>query len=137
MRPLNLRFGHSYESTSAGIVIPVFLVHGSESVEVKAKVDTGAAFCLFDRLHGETLGLDVEAGELQRFRTVTGRFAAFGHELTLRSYTFEWTSTVYFYEDLNSHGNFLGRSGWLDRVRMGLVHHDERIYVEPYDEITQ
>jgi hypothetical protein len=29
--------------------------------------------------------------------------------------------------------NVLGRTGWLVRVRLGLIHHDNMIYFAPYD----
>jgi hypothetical protein len=103
-------------------------------VRTDARLDTGAAFCLFDRLQAELLGLTVESGLPQKFRTVTGSFVAFGHALTIRTYDLEWVSTVYFYEDETVHGNFLGRIGWLDRVRLGLIHHDQRIHICAYDD---
>ncbi len=31
--------------------------------------------------------------------------------------------------------NVLGRIGWLDRVRLGLVQHDHKIYLAPYDRV--
>ena len=30
--------------------------------------------------------------------------------------------------------NVLGRAGWLDRVRLGLVDHDSILYLAPYEE---
>lgn len=32
------------------------------------------------------------------------------------------------------HANFLGRIGWLDRVRLGLIGHDQQIHIRPYDD---
>ncbi len=52
---------HAYDSRE-GITIPVVLKSGAETVDLVASVDTGATFCLFQREHGELLGLDVEAG---------------------------------------------------------------------------
>jgi hypothetical protein len=130
----SFRVGHAYASTEAGIVIPVHLVQSDHSVRVEARLDTGAAHCLFDRLQAELLGIDVEAGIRQRFRTVTGSFIAFGHEVTLRTYDLEWSSIVYFHESSTFHGNFLARAGWLDRIRLGLVHYDQQIFIESYDD---
>ena len=42
-------------------------------------------------------------------------------------------SLVYFLTDSVIDGNVLGRTGWLDRVRLGLIHHDNKIYLAPYD----
>jgi hypothetical protein len=40
---------------------------------------------------------------------------------------------VYFFADEQIHKNLLGRIGWLDRVRFGLVEYDQVIYLAPYD----
>ena len=40
---------------------------GDHKVELIAKLDTGAAYRIFERRYGEELGLDVESGRLQRF----------------------------------------------------------------------
>jgi hypothetical protein len=42
-------------------------------------------------------------------------------------------STVYFFADASINKNVLGRVGWLDRVRLGLVDHDTTMYLAPYD----
>ena len=117
-----------------GILLPVQLLHSDRSVRIEARLDTGAAFCLFDRLQAELLGVEVERGIRQKFRTVTGSFGAFGHEVTLRTYDLEWNAVVYFHESSAFHGNFLGRTGWLDRIRLGLVHYDQQVFVEAYDD---
>ena len=59
-----------------GIEIPTELSVGSQKVELIAKLDTGAAHCIFERRYGEELGLDVESGRSQRFRTMAGSFVA-------------------------------------------------------------
>jgi len=130
----SFRVGHAYESTEAGIVIPVYLMQSDRNVRVEARLDTGAASCLFERVQAELLEIDIEVGVPQRFRTVTGSFVAFGHEVTLRTYDLEWSSIVYFHESSTFHGNFLGRAGWLDRIRLGLVHYDQQIFIESYDD---
>lgn len=96
-------------------------------------MDTGAADCLFDRFFGELLGIEVEDGVRQVYRTVAGSFTAYGHEVTLRTLGLEWSAVVYFYEAANQQQNFIGRRGWLDRVRVGLVHYDQQLYLSSYD----
>jgi len=44
-------------------------------VELIARPDRGAAHCIFERSYAEELGLDVESGRLQRFRTMAGSTA--------------------------------------------------------------
>ena len=67
----------------AGITVSVNLLYaGNESV-FDAKIDTGSTFCVFQKLHGEILGLEIEDGILTDINTAAGSFRAFGHELTL------------------------------------------------------
>jgi hypothetical protein len=40
---------------------------------------------------------------------------------------------VYFFADERINKNLLGRVGGLDRVRFGLVDHDQELYLAPYD----
>jgi hypothetical protein len=43
--------------------MPVVLRNGEEAIDLLAFVDTGASNCLFEREHGELLGLEIETGE--------------------------------------------------------------------------
>ncbi len=79
------------------------------------------------------LGIELESGVRQVYRTVSGSFLAYGHEVTLRTLHFEWSAVVYFYAAANQQTNFVGRRGWLDRVRLGLVHYNQQIYLSQYD----
>jgi hypothetical protein len=116
-----------------GISLPVFLNNGAERVKLLAQVDTGASHCLFERGHAELLNLDVEAGELMAFRTATGRVEAFGHLVTIETLGLNFESVAYFFADERISKNLLGRVGWLDRIRLGLIDHDGLLYVAPYD----
>lgn len=65
------RFHHPYsdDRRRRGITVPICLIRGDVVVEVVAKIDTGAEFCLFERSLGEYLGLEVESGIwLEHFR---------------------------------------------------------------------
>lgn len=42
-------------------------------------------------------------------------------------------SMVYFFADERIKRNLLGRAGWLDRVRLGLVDYDRVLYLAGYD----
>ena len=83
--PVSLDFetSHYYTTAIDGIDVPIVLRVGRQSVEFLAKLDTGAAHCIFERKYAEMLGLDVGSGRLQRFRTVAGSFAAYQHEVTI------------------------------------------------------
>jgi len=41
---------------------------------------------------------------------------------------------VYFYDNPKVTRNVLGRNGWLNRVRLGLVDHDSVLFLSAYDE---
>jgi len=82
----------------------------------------------------DILGLDVEQGLEQRIATPMGAFLAYGHEVSLNTLGHEVFITAYF---ASFHGfvrNVLGRHGWLDKVRLGVIDYDGRLYVSAYDE---
>ena len=124
---------HSYLPADEGISLPVFLNSGAERVKLLAHVDTGASYCLFERRQAELLDLDVEAGDPMAFRTATGRVEAFGHLVTIETLGLNFESVVYFFADERINKNLLGRLGWLDRIRLGLIDHDGVLYVASYD----
>ena len=102
-------------------------------VKLPASVDTGASNCLFERKHAELLNLDLEAGDRKTFRTATGRVDAFGHRVTMEVLNLRFESMVYFFADELINRNLLGRVGWLDRIRLGLIDHDGELYLASYD----
>ena len=112
--------------------MPVTLVIGPKSVELLAKLDTGAANCIFERRYAEMLELNVESGRLQRFRTVAGSFAAQEHEITIQTLGIEFSAAVFFAQESAFSRNFLGRSGWLDRLRVGIIDYDRMLFLGPY-----
>ena len=97
-------------------------------------MDTGASFCIFQRLHAETVGIAVESGVPMRISTVTGAFLAYAHRVTLGVSGVEVESTVYFADDPAMPRDVLGQTGWLDRMRLGLVDHDRYLYLSHYDD---
>jgi hypothetical protein len=132
--PQSLNFDASHRYASAdGIEVPTELCIGTQRVELIARLDTGAAFCIFERRYAEELGLDVESGRPQRFRTMTGSFMAYEHEVTLRTLGIEFSSAVFFAQDPAFNRNFVGRSGWLDRLRIGIIDYDRLLFLSSYD----
>lgn len=102
-------------------------------VRLAASIDTGASFCVFGSEIAEALGLTLENGVRMRFRTANSVFDAFGHEVEISVLGLTTNAVVYFFADPMIDKNVLGRTGWLDRVRLGLVHHDSKVFVAPYD----
>ncbi len=121
--PVSLEFEtyHHYNGGSDGIDVPITLSTSKQSVELLAKLDTGAAHCIFERRYAEMLGVEVESGRLQRFRTMAGSFGGYEHELTIQTLGIEFSAAVFFAQDPNFSRNFLGRSVWLDRLRVAIV----------------
>lgn len=123
-----------YSTLESGITVPTVLRLNETAVELKAKIDTGAENCVFERRHGETLGLEIESGRKQIFSTAAGTFVAYGFELTVRVLDIETVSTVYFAKEESFTRNVLGRLGWLDRVKLGLVDYEGKLFLSEYNE---
>jgi hypothetical protein len=109
------------------------LRNGDESVDLLASIDTGASNCLFEREHGELLNLELENGDPKTFWAATGKVETFGHVVELDVLGLKVEAMVYFFTDERIKKNLLGRNGWLDRVRFGLVDHDLEVYIAPYE----
>ena len=76
----------------------------------------------------------MESGTLEHLSTVTGTFVAYGHEITLDVLGLATTTTVYFAADENFRRNVLGRQGWLDRVRLGLIDYEGKLLLSDYND---
>ncbi|MCU1267880.1 MAG: hypothetical protein JWM21_4198 [Acidobacteria bacterium] len=123
----------NYDVGEPGITLHANLRLRDQILDVPVKVDTGASCCIFERRLGEQLGLDIDRGMRQSFGTATGAFVAFGHEVTLSVAEYEFDTIVFFPFDYEIGRNVLGRFGWLDRVVLGLVDYEGRLYVQRYD----
>lgn len=123
---------HHYDTLKTGITVSVILKFGNESVDFEAKVDTGSSFCIFERKHGERLGIDIQSGEEIRVSTATGYFIAYRHELRLLVMNIETISTVYFAKEESFTRNVLDRQGWLDRVKLGLIDYEGKLFLSEY-----
>ena len=121
-----------YDTLKVGITVPVRLVSNDFIAVFEAKLDTGSANCIFERVHGENLGLTIESGEKQIFSTTTGTFIAYAHEVSLSVLEIEVFTKVYFAEDENYRRNVLGRQGWLDRVKLGLIDYEGKLLLSGY-----
>jgi predicted aspartyl protease len=129
---LTFTIRHQYGQTSTSITVPAELKVGDRRVRIPdTKVDTGASFCIFNKGYGESLGLNVEAGRPEQIGTATGQFRAYGHEVVLSALGLEFHVLVYF---ADVQRNVLGRRGWLEQVRIGIVDHDGELFVSAYDD---
>jgi hypothetical protein len=123
----------TYDVGEPGISLPASLKLKAQSTDAMVKIDTGASCCIFERRLGEELGFDIESGIRQSFGTATGTFVAYGHEVTLAVADFEFDTIVFFSSDSKIARNVLGRFGWLDRVILGLVDYEGKLFIRPYD----
>lgn len=113
--------------------MPVRLVIGEVWVETEAKLDTGSSHSVFAREIGEALGIVVSAGEPMRLVTVNGAFLAYGHTLAIRAIEQQLEAMVYFAAEYGFPRNVLGRRGFIDRLRLGIVDYDGVLLASDYD----
>lgn len=115
-----------------GIQIPVKISFGNQSIATNAKLDTGCSNCIFRRQIGEALGLDIESGQEQRFSSVHGTAITYGHFVTLSVLDLSFDVMVYFAADDYFPRNLLGRHGWLDQIRVGLIDYEGLVFLNRY-----
>jgi hypothetical protein len=123
-----------YDAGKDSITIPTTLRSGGNYVRVESKLDTGSSHYIFERLQGELLGLDVESGFPEWIDTATGSFLTYGHEVTLSVRGLDFDIVAYFAKDEWFNRNVLGRHGWLNRIRMGLIDYEGKLYLSRADD---
>jgi aspartyl protease len=123
---------HYYNTLKPGISLTAILHHGQESVECEARLDTGSSHCIFKRSHGELLGLDIESTVAEKISTVTGSFQAHPHTITIEVLGIRSEAMVYFAADDQFTRSVLGRIGWLDRVKLGLIDYEAKLLLGRY-----
>lgn len=121
-----------YDHGLTGITIETTIGFSDVTTTFPAKIDTGSSVCVFERSHGESLGLDIESGIFLKISTATGTFNAFGFRVGLEVADLEFDSLAFFAEDENIRRNILGRHGWLELIRMGLVDYEGKLYLSKY-----
>lgn len=122
-----------YDAGLPGITLQIKLTLAEKSVEFPAKIDTGATDCIFARKFGEQLNLKIEAGERVRFGTAAGGFWAYRHDVTISFLDYRFDANVCFAEDENFSRSVLGRHGFLDRIVLGLVDYEGKLYLKQYE----
>lgn len=130
---LSFELIHEYDPGEPGIALPVQLRLIDRSVKISAKLDCGASFCIFKREHGEELGLNIESGKPELISTAMGSFTAYGHTVTLSALGFELDVMVYFAAMASFPRNVLGRYGWMQQLKLGIVDYEGKLYVGRYD----
>ena len=121
-----------FNVNKTGIEVPVWLYRGDAAVSFNAKIDTGASSCIFECIHGEMLGLNIEDGTPENFSTNVGSFTAFGHNVTVSVADIALDSTVFFYAEDVSKRNVLGKKGWLNKLKIGIIDYDGKLFLSRY-----
>ena len=124
----------NYDPGLAGITFDAAISLRGSLVALEVKLDTGSTNCVFERHYGESLGLNIESGERICIGTATGSFIAYRHFVTLAVLDHDFDSGVCFAEDASINRNVVGRLGFLDRIKLGLVDYDGKLYFSRYDE---
>ena len=70
----------------------------------------------------------------KRLETLTRVLTAYGHEVVLELLGLKLQTVVYFAERDEVRRNLLGRQGWLQLLRLGIVDYDSELYLSLYDE---
>jgi hypothetical protein len=133
MKQLTFDEEYHYRDDEDGITMPTKLTYGGRTIGVTAKVDPGAAVCLFRHEEGLLLGIPIEQGIPIQLGGITGSLDAFGHEVTLQTGNLVFQSVVYFAKYPGVERNLLGRQGWLRNLRLGLIDYDQMLYLSDYN----
>lgn len=135
MHILNFSDRINYPEDEQGINFDVFLsIDNRNFVSVIVKLDTGSTFCIFQRKYAEALELEVEKGNKKSIRSAKGNFTVFGHSVNLKFLSMEWSAIVYFAQDEDFPVNVVGRAGFLNFLKIGLVDYEQTLYVNLYNE---
>ena len=122
----------NYDLSEEGIGLDVEIEFGKAKVNFHAKIDTGATYSIFENQYATELDLNLEEGMRQKFGTATGSFYAYGFRVNLKTADLEFDSMVFFAEDESFNKNVLGRIGWLDKIVLGLVDYEGKLYLSHY-----
>lgn len=126
---------YNYDSTLTGITIEVILKYGDKSVDIDAKIDTGASHCIFRRQIAEALCINVEEGIAKNFSLANGSILnTYGYELNVSLLDINYDTIVYFAANDDLVRDVLGRNGFLYLVRLGIIDYDSTLYLSKYDE---
>ena len=123
---------HEYDLDKPGISTNLTLSRSERFVELEANIDTGSTYCSFERHFADRLSIEVDTGLKVVIGTATGTFGAFGHEIMMAFLGFEVISTVYFAESEYFDRNVLGRIGFLDRLKLGLIEPEGKFFLSSY-----
>ncbi len=125
---------YTYDDSADGILIPVILNFGGNTIRTHGCLDTGVGHCLFSNEVGRQLRLDIESGMPMSFGPASGgSLEAFGHEVNIQTLGLSFDAVIYFAKYPGLRRNLLGRNGWLRRLQIGLIDYLNLLYVSKYE----
>ncbi|MFN7923253.1 MAG: hypothetical protein U0Q16_24340 [Bryobacteraceae bacterium] len=82
------------------------------------------------------MNIPIEHGEPLKMASLVGDpILMYGHDVILRVLDIDFHVTAYFPgHHHNIRRNVLGRGGWLTQARLGIVDHDQLLYLSHYDD---
>jgi hypothetical protein len=124
---------HEYNAGLSGIDLAIVLQANQNMAGLFAKLDTGSSHCIIERRYGDDLLFDIENGYELKINTATGIFTAYGHEVMLSVGEFDFDVMVYFAKEYSFNRNVLGRNGFLQLVRVGIIDYEGKLFLSRYN----
>jgi hypothetical protein len=119
----------------AGLLVPITLSTTDRDIKIEAFLDTGAKYSVLPRWVGEELGLDIEAGIQTDLMTGAGPMPTYLHYLTLTVGDLAFDDAPICVSKFPEFSRcLLGRGGWIQSVRLGLVAYDDHPFLSLYNE---
>jgi hypothetical protein len=132
MATVSFDIEHTYSDHDWGIVLDVEL--NGKGVRFLATLDTGAAYCIFQSDYADLLDLTLKDGIPLTLSLANGaRIEAYGHEVTMTVLGRTVSSVVYFTDAFGFRRNVLGRRGWIDLFKLGIVYYQSKLYLGDLD----
>ncbi len=91
-------------------LIPIHLFGKDGWVEIRAFIDTGATYCLFNQAVAEILGINLESGEIREIMLGDGDIIKVHlHSLSVKVAEKGFSATIGFSKDLGTGFSIIGR----------------------------
>jgi len=130
-RPLFYEINGKPTLTEPRPAIPVTLHHGLLKLQIIALIDSGSTYSLFDYQIGKELGIEVQAGRLQRLSSLGGVVLGYAHRIELKvADDWRFATEVLFSDDAIPR-NLLGHYGFIEHAAVGLLGKTGQIYLRP------
>jgi len=114
-------------------VIPVSLAYQTKKRTVSALIDSGADLCLFHSSIGRSLGIDVESGRLEMFRSLgPDEIPTYAHKVSLglRGESDIEIEVAFIASDFLADGGLLGQQGFFDNFQVRFRRWENAIYID-------